>query len=186
MPGTTVEANIVMNATTIRRLTRDDVAAYRTLRLASLRDHQYAHGPDYRDALAQSEAWHAKRLARLDYVWFGAFDAGGDTLVGAICLRLQDGSRLRHTASLNSLMVASTHQRAGIGRMLVAHLLAHAREVNHLRRLKLSLIDGNDAALRLYEAFGFTPFGHEPDAIFHEGGYLAIRHLALSLVREPT
>ena len=178
---------------TIRPLVSADVAAYRTLRLASLRDHQYAHGPAHEDALAQSEAWHAKRLARPDYAWFGAFDGGngsgdggGDRLVGAICLRFQEGSRLRHTASLNSLMVASSHQRAGIGRALIAHLLAHAREVEHLRRLKLSLIDGNDPALRLYEAFGFTPFGVEPDAIFHEASYRAVRHLDLSLVREPT
>ena len=179
-----------MNAAiAIRRLTTDDAAAYRTLRLANLREHQYAHGPAFEDALAQSEAWHAKRLARPDYVWFGAFDASDASdgaLAGAICLRLQAGSRVRHTASLNSLMVASGYLRAGIGRALVARLLAHAREAGYVRRLKLALIDGNDAALRLYEGFGFIPFGVEPDAIFHEGSYRAVRHLALSLVREPT
>jgi GNAT superfamily N-acetyltransferase len=166
----------------VRQLGPADVAAYRSLRLASLRDHQYAHGPDYHEALAQDEAWHAKRLARDDYTWFGAFD--GEQLVGAICLRAKEGSRLRHTASLNSLMVASSYQRAGIGRLLVAHLLAYARTcapMRHLRRLTLTLIDGNAPAQRLYEAMGFTQFGVEPDAIFHEGGYRAQRHLHLSL-----
>jgi len=164
----------------VRQLGPADAAPYRSLRLASLRDFQYAHGPDYHEALAQDEAWHAKRLARPDYTWLGAFD--GIALVGAICLRGKDGSRLRHTASLNSLMVAASHQRAGIGRLLVARLIAHARALGHLRRLTLSLIDGNLPALRLYEAAGFIQFGHEPDAIFHEGGYRAQRHLHLSLV----
>jgi RimJ/RimL family protein N-acetyltransferase len=168
------------DAIVVRPLLAADVAQYRRLRLASLRDHQYAHGPDYHEALEQDEAWHAKRLARLDYTWLGAFE--GDSLVGAICLRAKDGARLRHTASLNSLMVASSHQRAGIGRKLVARLLAHARTLRHLRRLTLSVIDGNLPALRLYEAAGFTQFGFEPDAIFHEGGYRAHRHLHLSLV----
>jgi RimJ/RimL family protein N-acetyltransferase len=170
------------SAILVRPLDPADVAHYRRLRLASLRDHQYAHGPDYHEALAQDEAWHAKRLARPDYAWFGAFE--GELLVGAICLRAKDGVRLRHTASLNSLMVASSHQRHGIGRLLVAHLIRHARACAHLRGLTLTLIDGNEPALRLYQAAGFTQFGLEPDAIFHEGGYRAQRHLYLSLAPE--
>ena len=168
----------------IRLLGAADAAPYRALRLESLRNFQFAHGPAYEDALAQPESWHAGRLARPDYTWFGAFDS--DTLVGAICLRAQEGSRLRHSASLNSLMVARSHQRGGIGRLLTAHLIDHARAQGHLRRLTLTLIDGNDPARRLYDAFGFQPFGVEPDAIFHEGGYRAIHHLHLPLVSQAT
>ncbi|MFL6633341.1 MAG: GNAT family N-acetyltransferase [Massilia sp.] len=168
----------------IRPLGAADAAAYRALRLENLRDFQYAHGPAYEDALAQPEAWHADRLARSDYTWFGAFD--GDTLVGVICLCAKKGGRLHHSALLSSLMVAPGHQRAGIGRLLTAHLIAHARSLGHVRRLTLKLIDGNAPARRLYDAFGFQPFGLEPDAIYHEGGYLALHHLHLSLVSQAT
>jgi len=168
----------------IRPLDAADAAPYRALRLDSLRNFQFAHAPAYEDALAQPESWHADRLARPDYTWFGAFDDA--LLVGAICLRAQAGSRLRHSASLNSLMVARSHQRGGIGRLLTAHLIDHARALGHLRRLTLTLIDGNDPARRLYDAFGFQPFGIEPDAIFHEGGYRAIHHLHLPLVSQAT
>jgi len=164
----------------IRPLGAADAAPYRALRLESLRNFQFAHGPAYEDALAQSEAWHADRLARPDYFWFGAFD--GALLVGAICMRGKEGSRLHHSASLNSLMVAQSHQRAGIGRLLTAHLIGFARSLGHVRRLTLTLIDGNAPARRLYDAFGFQPFGLEPDAIYHEGGYRATHHLHLSLV----
>jgi GNAT superfamily N-acetyltransferase len=164
----------------IRPLGAGDARQYRALRLASLRDFQFAHGPAYEDALAQSEAWHADRLARPDYFWFGAFD--GTALVGAICMRGKEGSRLHHSASLNSLMVAQSHQRAGIGRLLTAHLIGFARSLGHVRRLTLTLVDGNEQARRLYDAFGFQPFGIEPDAIFHEGSYRAQHHLHLSLV----
>jgi GNAT superfamily N-acetyltransferase len=166
----------------IRLLGAADAAPYRALRLESLRDFQFAHGPAYEDALAQSEAWHADRLARTDYTWFGAFD--GDTLVGVICLCAKHGSRLHHSAMLSSLMVATSHQRAGVGRQLTAHLIEHARSLGHVRRLTLKLIDGNAPARRLYDAFGFEPFGLEPDAIFHEGGYRALHHLHLPLVSQ--
>ena len=168
----------------IRPLGAADAPPYRALRLESLRDFQFAHGPAYEDALAQSEAWHAERLARRDYAWFGAFD--GDVLVGVICLRAKEGSRLRHSALLSSLMVATTHQRAGIGRLLTAHLIGYACSLGHVRRLTLKLIDGNVPARRLYDALGFEPFGLEPDAIYHEGGYRALHHLHLPLVSQAT
>ena len=168
----------------IRPLDAADAGPYRVLRLESLRDFQFAHGPAYEDALAQSGSWHADRLARPDYSWFGAFDGG--VLVGAICLRAKQGSRLRHSASLNSLMVATSHQRAGVGRLLTAHLIGFARSLGHVRRLTLTLIDGNVPARRLYDAFGFQQFGLEPDAIFHEGGYRALHHLHLPLVSQAT
>jgi GNAT superfamily N-acetyltransferase len=87
---------------------------------------------------------------------------------------------------LSSLMVATSQQRAGVGRQLTAHLIEHARSLGHVRRLTLTLIDGNAPARRLYYAFGFQPFGLEPDAIYHEGVYRALHHLHLPLVSQVT
>jgi ribosomal protein S18 acetylase RimI-like enzyme len=169
-------------AIVVRPLVQDDAQQYRALRLASLRDFQFAHGPDYEEALAKTLAWHAQRLAKADYHWFGAFD--GDTLVGAICLRTQEGRRLRHSASLNSLMVASSHQRAGVGRFLSAHLIDYARSLGHIRQITLEVNESNLPARRLYDSLGFRQFGLEPDAILHEGRYCAKQHLQLSLVSQ--
>jgi ribosomal protein S18 acetylase RimI-like enzyme len=168
----------------VRPLGIGDVGQYRRLRLASLRDFQFAHGPDYEEALGKSLAWHAERLAKPDYHWFGAFDgAQSDApLVGAVCLRTKEGRRLRHSASLNSLMVDGSRQGAGIGRLLVAHLIAFARSLGHLRQITLVVNENNAPARRLYDRFGFRQFGLQPDAIFHEGGYCATQHLLLSLV----
>jgi ribosomal protein S18 acetylase RimI-like enzyme len=169
-------------AIVVRPLVQDDAQQYRLLRLASLRDFQFAHGPDYEEALAKDLDWHAQRLAKPEYHWFGAFD--GETMAGAICLRMQEGRRLRHSASLNSLMVARSHQRAGIGRLLVAHLIGFARSLGTVRQLTLEVNESNVPARRLYDSFGFLQFGLEPDAILHEGRYCAKQHLHLSLVSQ--
>jgi len=176
-------------AVLVRPLVQGDAGQYRALRLASLRDFQCAHGPDYEEALAQPLSWSEKRLARPDYFWFGAFDGALDdaVLAGAICLRTLEGRRLRHSASLNSLMVRQDYQGRGIARLLTAHLIGFARSLGHLRQLTLEVNEQNVPARRLYDSVGFRQFGLEPDAIFHEGRYYAKQHLQLSLVsQDPT
>jgi ribosomal protein S18 acetylase RimI-like enzyme len=164
----------------VRPLGVPDAPRYRTLRLESLRHFQFAHGPDYAQALEEQPlAWHEERLAKDGDYWFGAFD--GDELVGAITLRTQDGRRLRHSASLNSLVVDRTRQGRGIGKMLVSHLIAFARSLGTIRQITLALSDGNTSAERLYDAFGFKQFGLEPDAFLHEGKYYARQHRQLIL-----
>jgi ribosomal protein S18 acetylase RimI-like enzyme len=163
----------------VRPLGVEDAARYRALRLASLRDFQFAHGPAYEDALEQDLSWHEMRVTKPGDFWFGAFD--GDELVGAVALRTQEGRRLRHSASLNGLIVDGTRLGLGIGRQLVAHLIAFARSLGYIGQVTLALTHGNTAAERLYDAFGFQQFGLEPHAVLHEGRYYAKQHRHLLL-----
>jgi GNAT superfamily N-acetyltransferase len=64
---------------------------------------------------------------------------------------------------------------------LMAHLVAHARALGFIRQIKLTVTDGNTNAQQLYEAFGFRPFGLEPDAFLHDGRYYAKEHRQLKL-----
>jgi ribosomal protein S18 acetylase RimI-like enzyme len=168
---------------TIRQLTPTDAAAYRALRLSALRAFPYAFRTDYEEALQQPLAWAEKRLAMSGDTMFGAFEGAqfDAPLVGAICLRTQDGRKNRHAAELKALAVAPERQRQGIGRKLVEHLLAHARAQGFIRQIALTVIDGNTRAQQLYDAFGFRPFGLEPDAFLHDGRYYAKQHRQLIL-----
>jgi ribosomal protein S18 acetylase RimI-like enzyme len=176
-----------MDALTIRQLTPADAAAYRSLRLAGLRAFPHAFRPDYEEALAQPLSWAEKRLAKEGEYWFGALDGArpGASLVGAICLRTQASRKIRHSASLNALVVDPDRQRQGIARSLVAHLIEFARSLGYIRQLTLTVHDGNTRAEQLYDAFGFRQFGLEPDAFLHEGRYYAKQHRQL-LLDSPT
>ena len=168
---------------TIRQLTPADAAAYRSLRLAGLRAFPHAFRPDVEEALEQPLSWAEKRLAKAGEYWFGAFD--GARLVGAVCLRTQDGKKIRHSASLNALVVDPERQRQGIARSLVAHLIEFARSLGYLRQLTLTVHEGNTRAEQLYDAFGFRQFGLEPDAHLVDGRYYAKQHRQL-LLDSPT
>jgi ribosomal protein S18 acetylase RimI-like enzyme len=167
----------------VRQLGPADAAAYRALRLAALRAFPHAFRTDYEEALQQPLSWAEKRLATPGDTMFGAFDgAQSDApLVGAICLRTQDGRKNRHAAELKALAVDPARQRQGIGRALMAHLVAHARALGFIRQIKLTVTDGNTNAQQLYDAFGFRPFGLEPDAFLHDGRYYAKEHRQLKL-----
>lgn len=167
-------------ALVLRQLGSKDAPRYRALRLAGLRAFPSAFRPDLEEALAQPLSWAEGRLAKEGEYWFGAFE--GDHLVGAICLRTQEGKKIRHSASLNALVVDPERQRRGIGAALVAHLIAFARSLGFIRQLTLTVHDGNTGAEKLYEAFGFREFGREPAAFLHDGKYYAKQHRHLSLV----
>jgi ribosomal protein S18 acetylase RimI-like enzyme len=168
-----------MDNLTIRQLTPADAPAYRALRLVGLRAFPHAFRPDYEEALQQPLSWAEKRLAKQGEYWFGAFD--GDALVGAVCLRTQQGRKIRHSASLNALVVDPERQARGIGSALVAHLIAFARSIGYLRQLTLTVHEGNARAQQLYDAFGFRQFGLEPDAFLLDGRYYAKQHRQLLL-----
>jgi ribosomal protein S18 acetylase RimI-like enzyme len=168
-------------AFTIRRLGPADAVQYRAVRLMGLRAFPHAFRPAVEEAQAQPLAWAEKRLATKGEYWFGAFD--GIELIGAICLRTQEGIKVRHSASLNALVVDPQRQRQGIGAALVAHLIDFARSLGFIRQITLTVTDGNTAAVNLYERFGFRQFGLEPDAFLNEGQYYARQHRQLSLVK---
>jgi ribosomal protein S18 acetylase RimI-like enzyme len=168
----------------LRRLGPADAERYRALRLAGLRAFPHAFRPAVEEALAQPLSWAEQRLSTAGEYWFGAFDGAleGNPLVGAICLRTQDGVKIRHSASLNALVVDPQRQRQGTGAALVAHLVDFARSLGTIRQVTLTVHDGNTAAERLYERFGFRQFGLEPEAFLHDGRYYAKQHRQLSLV----
>jgi ribosomal protein S18 acetylase RimI-like enzyme len=167
-------------AFTVRRLGPADAAQYRALRIAGLRAFPHAFRPAVEEAQAQPLSWAEKRLSERGAYWFGAFD--GIELIGAICLRTQEGVKIRHSASLRALVVDPERQRRGIGGALVAHLIDFARSLGFIRQITLTVIEGNEAAIGLYERFGFRQFGLEPDAFLHDGQYYAKQHRQLSLV----
>ena len=63
---------------------------------------------------------------------------------------------------LDRLLIDAARQGRGYGKAAVASLLARLEEEYGPRDIYLSVVDGNTAAARLYEAFGFL-FTEERD-----------------------
>ncbi len=86
----------------------------------------------------------------------------------------------RHKASVIGMYVAPEVARQGVGRALLAALLAQARALQ-LELLVLTVTEGNQGAQQLYLQAGFKSFGREPRAIKVNHQYFDKNHMALAL-----
>ncbi|WP_245562638.1 GNAT family N-acetyltransferase [Nocardia araoensis] len=134
-------------------LTGPEIAALLTEHLAEMA----AHSP--------AESMHAldpAALRRPGITFWTAWD--GAALAGCAALKRLDDDH----AEIKSMRTAGTHQRRGIGSILLRHLLAEATERGYRRlSLETGAHDFFRPARRLYAAHGFAdcaPFGdYRPD-----------------------
>jgi RimJ/RimL family protein N-acetyltransferase len=87
---------------------------------------------------------------------FVAEDEG--RIVGRLSIARDQHPASRHVADLG-LMVAASHRRRGIGRALLRTAVEWAEE-SEVRKLELHVFPYNEAAIALYERFGFVKEGY--------------------------
>jgi ribosomal protein S18 acetylase RimI-like enzyme len=164
----------------IRRLVPADAAKYRAFRLRGLAEHPDAFTSSHdEDAKIPLEATN-RRLAPggPDAVW-GAFVDG--ELAGVLGLTVERRAKNRHKAHVFGMYVPAEFGRRGIGRALVAHVIATARATPYVEQLTLTVTRGNGRARGLYAAAGFATFGVEPRAIRVGDSYFDKEHMVLFL-----
>lgn len=165
----------------LRALTAADALPYRELMLEA-----YVQAADAFTSTADERAreplsWWAQRIASEagQTQCFGAFEAG--RLVGSVALEYCAKPKTRHSALVLGMYVRPDHRRRGAAAALMQAAIAAARARPGLRVLRLTVTQGNEAAIRLYESLGFSAWGIEPSAILTPSGYRAKVHMALDL-----
>jgi putative acetyltransferase len=92
-------------------------------------------------------------------------------VVGNISLEQYARIRQSHVGTIG-MGVASAWQGKGIGTRLMAAALAVADDWMNLRRVELTVFADNEAAVRLYERFGFEREGQLRDYAVRDGTYV--------------
>jgi len=151
--------------TEIIRLTPDDVARYRDIRLEALRTEPDAFGSTFETEAEYPLAAFASRLA--ECAVFGAVN--GDELAGVAGFYVQAGPKHAHKGVLWGMFVRPAYRDTRLGRRLVEAVIEHARQ--HVELLQLTVIADNVAARRLYQRLGFVEYGIERDAAKYRGRY---------------
>lgn len=160
----------------LRRLTPDDAALYRDIRLEGLADSPDAFASTRESEQSEPLDRFAKRLA--DSYVLGAFR--GTRLVGVAGFYVQPKPKHMHKGMLWGMYVRPEARQTGIGRRLVEAIIEHARE--RVELLQLMVVSDNLPARRLYESLGFVEYGVEWHATKHHGRYHDDVMMALPLV----
>ena len=137
----------------VRSLVPADAAAYRQVRLDALAKIPLTFGsrPEDEPDLLQTAA---RLAASDDRCFFGAFQ--GEQLVGIVRLSRYEAANEKHRAYLGGLFVLPAFRRDGCGRDLVRAALNRAAGLPGVRRVNLSVVAQQEAAIRLSSRLGFA------------------------------
>lgn len=163
---------------TLRRLTADDAALYREIRLEGLIDSPHAFASTLESEQDEPLERFAQRL--VDSHVLGAFR--GSRLLGVAGFYAQPKPKHTHKGVLWGMYVRPEARNAGVGRRLVEAIIEHARQ--HVELIQLLVISDNAPARRLYASLGFVEYGLERHATKYRGQYHDDVLMALPLVVE--
>lgn len=102
-------------------------------------------------------------------------------VIGQLGLQVCQSPRRRHVAELG-MGVSEEFQGQGIGSALLRAALELADQWLNIRRMELTVYSSNEAAIALYERFGFEVEAELSDFAFQYGNYVS----ALSMARINT
>ena len=163
----------------VRILTVEDAEAYVELRRASLIAAPLAFAASLEDDVASSAEAVRQQIARgPDYATFGAFD---DQLIGALGIGRDRHIKAAHKVFVWGMYVAPSHRRRGVAAALLDAVITHARTLENVTWLHLSVSSAAPEAQRLYERAGFERWGSEPDALRYGGESVVEHHMVLRL-----
>jgi ribosomal protein S18 acetylase RimI-like enzyme len=149
----------------IRLLTSADVALYRDIRLEGLKLHPEAFGSTFGRENDKPLPWFEERIAQTAI--FGA--CADDELLGVAGYMTEDGPKHRHKGILWGMYVRANARNSGLGRRLVEAVISHASE--RVEQLKLTVVNENRSAKRLYAGLGFVEYGREKRGVKQDGRY---------------
>lgn len=163
----------------IRPLQKKDGEQYKLHRLEALKQHPEVFAASYEEEKDHSAEHYADRLTSKNAITFGAFE--GNTLAGSVTLFRESKIKMQHKAYLFAMFVAESHRGKGIAKALLYTAIIKAKELEGIEQLYLTVMTENHVAKKLYESFGFKPYGVEENALKVNGIYYNEDHMMLKL-----
>jgi ribosomal protein S18 acetylase RimI-like enzyme len=157
----------------VRPLTAQDAAAFSRLRLEGLErePEAFTESPsEHKGRTPEDVAAFLGSGAALDNFVLGAFD--GSQLVGMAGFFRRQGPKINHRGEIWGVYVREESRGLGAGRALMAEMIRLLRSVHGLEQVALGVGVENAPARRLYESFGFKPYGRQARALKIGNSYI--------------
>ena len=167
----------------IRLLRADDASAYWKIRLEALECDPEAFGSSAEEHRALSLEEVKTRLGSDPATSFvvGAFE--GKELVGTAGFYREKGLKTQHKGGVWGVYVTAKARGTGVGRSMLRTLLEHARDIEGVELIKLSVATRQPATAALYRSLGFEPWGREPRALKIADRYIDEEHMVFYVDR---
>lgn len=128
---------------------------------------------------ASDERRYLKALRRYQHAAVFVAERDDGVIVGRLSVGRDPHPSSAHVADVG-LMVAKSMRRQGVGRALLEAAVGWARSVG-IRKLELHVFPWNEAAIALYESFGFEREGFRKRHYLRADGYADAILMALEV-----
>ena len=163
----------------IRQMKPSDASQVFALRRKSIMEAPMAFVASPEDDAASSVEVVRELLGHApDSVVFGA-ECG--ELVGMLGVFREKAAKAAHKVRFWGMYVVPEYRGNNIGSQLLRSALLHARRLEGVAIVNLTVAETANSARRLYERAGFAVWGLEPDAIRHGADTVAEYHMQLVL-----
>jgi ribosomal protein S18 acetylase RimI-like enzyme len=165
----------------IRDLTGTDAAAFRALRLRSLRNHPEAFAAAYEDeqTIPLEQTVELLNKPTTERFVLGAFIQS--ELIGMAGGYHDSLQKVKHRAHIWGIYVAPEARGQGIGRVLLVEAIQRLEAMDGVEEIKLAVTVGNDIARSLYTSVGFETAYIEPRLLKINGRYYDVDWMILRL-----
>lgn len=147
------------------RLSQKRWKEYRRLRLRALQAEPLAFGSTYEEELELNEQEWQVRMAN------ALFALDRDRMVGVVVIIYHTKARTKHIANLYGFYVVPERRGQGLGRQLMEAAMEDIRNRGGVRKVMVWVNPGQEAAVSLYESFGFDRVGIVKEDLYYDGKY---------------
>jgi ribosomal protein S18 acetylase RimI-like enzyme len=163
----------------IRFLTPDDAAEWLRLRLEALEGDPQAFSASLEEYRSLSLDDVKRRLwTGQDAFVVGAFEQ--NRLRGMAGFFRDKGPKTRHKGHVWGVYVTPAARGKKVGLRMMEKLLERGWAVEEVEQILISVSTTQEAAVALYRALGFEPFGREPRALKVEGRFIDEEYMVLT------
>jgi ribosomal protein S18 acetylase RimI-like enzyme len=162
-----------------------EAEAYKALRLDGLKKNPTAFANSYEQMAARSIDDIMAEL-RANIVVGVLIEE--TELIGVGGIRREEAGKMNHKGIVYGNYVSQNARRRGVGRLIMQELENRARAaaptelLPAFEELQLRVVEGTEAAIKLYHSLGFTQFGFAPRAIRYEDKYIGEHYLHKFLI----
>ena len=108
---------------------------------------------------------------------FSIIKKENDELMGSIALDIVDYKN--GNASLGIFIGEENNFSKGYGSEAIKLLINYAFNELRLHNIMLTVLDGNERAIKCYKKCGFTEFGRRHEALFRNGKYIDLIYMEI-------
>jgi len=154
-----------MSAFSIRRLTENDWAIFRLIRLESLAKHPEYFAPSQNETKFTSQEW-IERLSKTHTVFFGLFH--DEVLAGLTGIMRENGDLVSDRALLMASYIKDEFRGKNLSKLFYDARIAWAKDEGDIRTLLIYHRDGNLVSRRANQRHGFK-YSHSYPKTYLDG-----------------